>query len=247
LKNLVNCAQAIPEGNATQHTVRVRSFRDGDRVHVEVKDTGCGIAPEVRAHIFDPFFSTKPVGTGMGLGLSICHGIVQSFGGEIGVVETEVGVGTTFRVSLRVAWPSEEISMVTPAPVVVPPAVSAPRRARVLVVDDEVHVLYALNRLLRRDHDVTLAVGGYEALQKIEHERYDVILCDLMMPEMSGMDLFGAVKEVAAEQAERFVFMTGGAFTPRAQEFLAAIGDARTLEKPVRKEELLGRIRDIGG
>jgi CheY-like chemotaxis protein len=188
--------------------------------------------------VFDPFYSTKPVGAGMGLGLSICHGIVRRFGGDIGIVDTELGKGTTFRVSLRAAPASEETAAVAPAPELPP----APRRARVLVVDDEVHVLQALQRLLRGEHDVTLAAGAVEALERIGAERFDVILCDLMMPEMSGMDLYTAVSGVASEQAERFVFMTGGAFTPRAEAFLAGMQD-RTLEKPVRKEELLGRIR----
>ncbi len=99
LNLLVNAAQAIPEGNAAGNQVRVATRLDGDRVVVEVQDTGAGMPPQVRDRIFDPFFTTKPAGVGTGLGLTICHGIVAGLGGDI-QVDSEVGVGTTFRVRL---------------------------------------------------------------------------------------------------------------------------------------------------
>ncbi|AKF81553.1 histidine kinase [Myxococcus fulvus 124B02] len=101
LNLLINAAHAIPEGKPEHNEVRVVLRASGDRVIVEVSDTGVGMTPEVRARIFDPFFTTKPVGEGTGLGLSICHGIVTGFGGDISV-ESEVGRGSTFRVSLPV-------------------------------------------------------------------------------------------------------------------------------------------------
>lgn len=106
LNLLINAAHAIPTGAAGKHEVRVVLRSEGERVVVEVRDSGCGIAPELRERIFDPFFTTKPVGEGTGLGLSICHGIVTSFGGEI-TVESEVGSGSTFRVSLPVMRQAE--------------------------------------------------------------------------------------------------------------------------------------------
>ncbi|MDY7231345.1 sensor histidine kinase [Hyalangium rubrum] len=103
LNLLLNAAQAIPKGKVEEHAVRVVARRQGaERVVVEVSDTGCGIAPENLERIFDPFFTTKPVGEGTGLGLSVCHGIIRSYGGEIHV-ESTPGRGSTFRVSLRVA------------------------------------------------------------------------------------------------------------------------------------------------
>jgi PAS domain S-box-containing protein len=102
LNLLINAAQAIPPGKPERHEVRIVLDHSGDRVIVEIHDTGIGMAPEVRARIFDPFFTTKPVGEGTGLGLSICHGIVTGFGGEISV-ESEEGRGSTFRVALPLA------------------------------------------------------------------------------------------------------------------------------------------------
>ncbi len=99
LNLLLNAAQAIPEGNAAGNEIRLGTRLDGDRVVVEVGDTGAGMPPKVKEHIFDPFFTTKPAGVGMGLGLTICHGIVAGLGGDI-QVESELGVGTTFRVRL---------------------------------------------------------------------------------------------------------------------------------------------------
>jgi PAS domain S-box-containing protein len=110
LNLLINAAQAIPPGKPDQHEVRLVLRHSGDRVIVEVKDTGVGMAPEVRARIFDPFFTTKPVGEGTGLGLSICHGIVTGFGGEI-TVESEEGRGSTFRVVLPVAQRGREVPL----------------------------------------------------------------------------------------------------------------------------------------
>ncbi len=107
LNLLINAAQAIPLGQSEHHEVRLSLRAAGDRVIVEVRDTGMGMPPEVRARIFDPFFTTKPVGEGTGLGLSICHGIVTGFGGDISV-ESEEGRGSTFRVSLPVAQRARE-------------------------------------------------------------------------------------------------------------------------------------------
>ncbi|HEX5751399.1 MAG TPA: ATP-binding protein [Archangium sp.] len=101
LNLLINASQAVPDGRPTEHEVRVRLRAIAGRVVIEVRDTGCGIAPEVRDRIFDPFFTTKPVGTGTGLGLSICHGIVTGMGGDISV-ESELGRGSTFRITLPI-------------------------------------------------------------------------------------------------------------------------------------------------
>jgi PAS domain S-box-containing protein len=102
---LVNAAQAIPEGQPDENEIRVVTRADSaGRTLIEVRDTGCGIPPEIRSHVFEPFFTTKPVGTGTGLGLSICHGIVTALGGEI-TLESDPGKGSVFRVALPPAAP----------------------------------------------------------------------------------------------------------------------------------------------
>jgi len=225
LNLLVNAAQALPEGRVDEHLIRVGGtvLEDG-RIAIEVHDTGCGIRAEHLPRIFDPFFTTKAPGVGTGLGLSICHGIVAALGGEI-AAESEVGHGSTFRVTLRPAGEAR------PRPVAVAPAPDAPR-ARILVVDDEALVGKVLARSLRKDHDVTVVTSARAALDRLASgERYDLVLSDLLMPEMSGMDLYDELRAKDASMARRLVFLTGGAFTPAAREFLSRT-PVTCLEKP---------------
>jgi PAS domain S-box-containing protein len=228
LNLLTNAAQAIPEGESG-HSVRVwlRQDEHGD-VLVDVSDTGVGILPEHAGQVFVPFFTTKQGKGGIGLGLSISHGIVTSLGGEISV-ESEPGKGTTFRVLLRRAERRE-----APRP---PSPGSGPERRRVLVIDDEQGILDVVGQMLRA-HEVAGTLRAEEALAWIDAgQRYDLVLCDLMMPDMTGMDFFAALSRRCPELAERVVFITGGAFTPRARAFLDAVPN-RLVEKPFRAAEL---------
>ena len=238
LNLLLNAAQAIPEGQVEASTITVRTRSDGTGFCVvEVTDTGRGIAPEARARIFDPFFTTKPVGDGMGLGLAICHAIVTALGGRI-EVESEIDRGSTFRVLLPAAAPA------TAAPERPPPARGVARSgAKVLVVDDDPLLRRMLSRALNA-HDLTLATDGQEALAAIRGARFDAIVCDLMMPVMSGMDLYAELARTSPELLDRIVFVTGGAFTPAARSFLERVPNAR-LEKPfspVTLRELVARV-----
>ncbi|MDY7232778.1 PAS domain S-box protein [Hyalangium rubrum] len=237
LNLLLNAAQAIPEGEpAERHEIAVR-LRTGasGQVMVEVRDTGVGMTPEVLSRVFDPFFTTKAVGEGTGLGLSICHGIVESMGGTISA-ESVPGQGSTFRVALRAA-PLETELPVRFVPRLVEPVREAPR-ARVLVVDDEPNVTLALQRALGSEHEVSTAHNAREALQMVSAgSRYDVILCDVMMPGMTGMDLYNELGRAAPDAAGRVVFMTGGAFTPRAESFLQEVPNPK-IGKPLNLEEL---------
>ena len=231
LNLLVNAAQAIPEGHAAANAITVRTRRDRDtHLLIEVSDTGSGIAPEIANRIFDPFFTTKPVGVGTGLGLSICHGIVESFGGEI-TMRSEVGKGSTFTVRLKVAPPSS-----LPAPK--PGATHGPARARVLVIDDEPLLGSSIRRLLGNANDVDLVTSGKAALDQISTVGgYDLVLCDLMMPELTGMDVYQRLLATNPQLAHQIVFMTGGAFTPRAAQFMEEV-DNTFLQKPVSVSQL---------
>ena len=229
LNLLVNAAHALPEDRSAENLIRVRSFRAEDgRVAVEISDTGAGIAREHLPHLFEPFFTTKPVGQGTGLGLWICHEIVTELGGEI-QVDSEVGVGSTFRVLLPLGTAPSSPS--TPPP----PPTPSPPRARILVIDDEPNLAMTLAHLLD-EHAVEVALGGASALEKLaEDADFDLILCDLMMPGTNGMDVYASAVAAFPFLASRFVFMTGGAFTPRAKAFLAETSLPR-LEKPFRIE-----------
>ncbi len=226
LNLVVNAAQAIPEGRAYGNEIRISARRLPDsRVCVEVADSGVGIAPEHLARIFNPFFTTKPVGVGTGLGLAICQRIVANLGGQISV-ESELGRGTTFRVVLRAAafdvQPAAKLD-----DVIRPPT----RRARVLVIDDEPMMGSAIVRALSVEHDADRVGHAQDALDRIESgEHFDVILCDLMMPDIGGADFYDALRERHPELLERIIFLTGGAFTARARAFLEEVDNLR-LEK----------------
>jgi PAS domain S-box-containing protein len=235
---LLNAAHAIPVGDVEHNAIAVSIERPDDmHVVVAVADTGAGIAADVLDRIFEPFFTTKPVGVGMGLGLAICHGIVTSLGGEISV-QSELGRGTTFRVTLLVADDAEERASQLE---VVPASHDRPRRARVLIVDDDVNVGRSIARILR-EHDVTTALSGREAMS-LADASFDVILCDLMMPDATGMDVLAYLKRERPEVAERVAFITGGAFTPQAREFLATT-TARCFHKPFEPAVLRAFVQE---
>jgi len=231
LNLLVNAAQATPEGRPAENVIRVitRLAADG-RVALEVSDTGNGISPELLPRIFDPFFTTKAVGEGSGLGLSVCHGIVEALGGEI-EVESTPGKGSCFRVLLPT-----QAARPTPAP----PAEVAPsgKRGRVLVLDDEPLVCRAVARTLASEHEVVALTDPSEALARLARgERFDVVVCDLMMPGLTGMECHEALGASRPELARGMIFLTGGAFTAKARAFLDRVPNVR-VEKPFDADEL---------
>ncbi|MFO0722556.1 MAG: response regulator [Myxococcota bacterium] len=238
LNLLLNAAQALPEGRAEDNAITIRLGTSEDQVIVEVADTGSGIEQRNLARVFDPFFTTKSVGTGTGLGLSICQGIVTSHGGAISV-ESTVGVGTTFRVSLPRA-PAEQPMPKESA------AAEQPPKARVLVVDDELHIRQVIPRMFP-SLEIVCEASGRGALARIHQgERFDVILCDVMMPELTGMDVHRELRQVEPEMADRLIFMTGGTFSEGANEYLSDCANV-LITKPIGRAELTEAIhRTLG-
>jgi signal transduction histidine kinase/ActR/RegA family two-component response regulator len=238
LNLLINACHAIEPGKAERNEIRVSLRRAGDgRVRVDISDTGCGMTPEVRSRLFTPFFTTKPVGVGTGLGLSVCQGIVNGLGGHI-EVRSEPGQGSTFSVFLRaVAEPRPEAEPVRRE------STRETRRARVLVVDDEPYVGASLQRMLAREHEMTVTTSARDALARIlQGPGFDVILCDLMMPEMTGMEFLAELKRRCPSQAERVTFFTGGAFTEATRAFIEQHQE-RVLNKPIEAERLREYLR----
>lgn len=227
---IVNGAQAIREGDVEANELRIRAGRVGsESIFFDVADTGDGMSPEVLRRAFSPFFTTKARGVGTGLGLSICHGIIHSFGGNIDVESIE-GKGTSVRVVLPVAKeaspPVEKASPRTPTPV------SKKKAARVLIVDDDAGVARSLKRLLR-EYDAQVEVEARDALRRLRAgERFDVILCDVMMPSLSGPEFYAEVVRIDPELARSVIMVTGGAFTEEGQTFLAETA-APIVEKPI--------------
>jgi PAS domain S-box-containing protein len=238
LNLLVNATQALPEGRV-DNEIQVSLRASEQQVVLEVRDNGPGIPPEVLPRIFDPFFTTKSVGVGMGLGLSICHGIVSAHRGAITVDSGGAGGGASFRVTLPVmkTVPASIPVAAAPAPEADRAPAAGPRQ-RVLVVDDEAALADMVGRMLSPDYEVEVVVEPGAALDRLTTgPAYDIVLCDLMMPRITGMDLYDEATRRRPELAPRFVFMTGGAFTERATDFLATVPNER-IDKPFNRAAL---------
>ncbi|WP_437999394.1 response regulator [Sorangium sp. So ce185] len=236
---LINAAQSIREGRVADNLVEVRTRQQGREVVAEVVDSGCGVAEEHMPRLFEPFFTTKRAGEGTGLGLAICRSIVESCGGSIGI-SSKAGVGTCVRVRLPV-WTSAE-----PAAPPAPARDEGPaRRARILVVDDEPLILRALGGLLGSSHEVVCVGSGAQAQRTLRRDAgFDVVLCDLVMQEGSGIELHEWIEAELPALADRVLFMTGGGTSEVSRRFLAAYG-GRVLPKPIEPAELIRRVEAL--
>lgn len=224
---LTNAAQSIEPGRPQENLVAIEyGLTEDGRPFVDVSDTGCGIAPDRLDRIFEPFFTTKPKGVGTGLGLSICKEILHAAGADITVLRSVVGRGTTFRVTLRA---SSEVEAGRP------PSNRVPSRIRVLAVDDDPLVLGALRRALGVGYDVTGAAEGTEALALVRREDpFDVVLSDLRMPGMDGLELYSRIAALHPDLAARFVLVTGEPL----ESIVGLPASVRVLPKPFDRNEL---------
>ena len=238
LNLLINAAQAMPERRASANRIIVRTYTDDEGwAVIEVADNGTGIDPDRMSRVFEPFFTTKDVSEGTGLGLSICRNIIRDAGGTI-EARSEPGRGTTFVVRVP-ASTGKAVALTTQAP----PTATPGERASVIVVDDEPLVGRSIRRALR-GHEVQVFSSGEEAIARLcSDEPFDVVFCDLMMPNVSGMEVFTRVSEQRPEVASRFVFMTGGAFTAEARQFLKET-PLTCLEKPFELRQIRDLVKD---
>jgi PAS domain S-box-containing protein len=228
---LVNAIHAL-DGSSSRNQITIE-IETGAEVRIIVADTGPGLPDPERA--FEPFFTTKPVGEGTGLGLSVCKQLVERMRGRIEVVSTSAK-GTTIAVVLpRRDAPAHD----APAPVARPNG----ERLRILVIDDEPHVCRALQNLLATDHDVEIATNGEAGLAALAAADFHVILCDLMMPHMSGRDVFEHLRAHRPGLEKRMVFVTGGAFVPSLATFLESVDNLK-LRKPFSVEHVLAALRE---
>jgi signal transduction histidine kinase/ActR/RegA family two-component response regulator len=236
LNLLLNAAHAIQAGAPSRNEVCVRTFSEDDgTVVVEISDTGIGMSATTKARIFDPFFTLKPPGEGTGLGLTSALANVHAAGGVI-TVESAEGRGSTFRVKLPPAVKSTTRDVASSPP-------EGELKLRMLIVDDELTLLSSLRRALGREIDVVLANSAHEALAVLAHDdRFDVVLCDIMMPDVTGIELFERVSSDFPALRDRFVFMTGGAFSATVQQFIDR-AEVPRLEKPFDVRDLRRLIR----
>ncbi len=247
---LINAAQAVQEAERRDPRIVIRAHMNGaDSVEIEVEDNGVGIPAESLRRLSEPYFSTRIDRGGTGLGLFVANGIVTSLGGTLSF-ESTVGVGTIARVTLptlvedafpEAAGQTQRITNAlragTPSRPSHPPAAAArnAQRKRVLVVDDEPRVARSIARMLS-GIDVLVAESGGQALDIIARDKnIDAILCDVMMPGMSGVDVYNAVANTMPELLPRLFFMTGGATIKEVADFLKRDG-IRHLPKPFNKQ-----------
>ncbi len=225
LNLITNARQAMAERGSGVLTIRTTSVEVAGQPYVQVSitDTGIGIPPEHLEKIFNPFFTTKPVGQGTGLGLSICYGIIQEHQGQIWA-ESRVGVGTTMH--LRLPLINEDAGFIQAA---TPPSeIDSGPEQRVLVVDDEESVRRMLQRLLNELGHQTTTVGDVDsALQELSRQHYDLVITDLRMPQKSGFDLSQSIQRLHPHLADRIIFISG---------------DTLSTLQPHQKEQLQGKL-----
>lgn len=236
LNLFLNAAYAMRDTDASRNelTVSVATAPQGkgEVIRIAIADTGCGMTADVLKRIFDPFFTTKPPGVGTGLGLSVCQGMVAEMGGEITVTSTP-GKGSCFVLHLPVADAPPLENVIAGALLGL--------RGRVLVIDDDARVLTVVHRMLSSIHDVVTIASARDALDLLQNEAFDVIICDLLMPDMSGMDFYRKVATTYPDVAWRIIFLSGGANAELATAFFATVPNV-ALQKPPSKVQLLRAI-----
>lgn len=241
---LDNAAQAIETSSSARPRVTVSARRTDGQVLVAVEDEGCGIPPEHLPRIFDPYFTTRESDRSTGLGLALCDEIARKHRGKLTVSST-VGAGSRFVLDLPVdTGLASFIASSDPTP---PPEVAPrePTRQRVLVIDDEPLLIKSFARMLRTHHEVETALGGVEGLELLDRDdAFDVVFCDLMMPRVDGVELHEVVRARHPRLETRLVFLTGGVFTERVEDFLAE-HEPRLIEKPVSLKTLLAAVTAV--
>lgn len=233
--NLVtNAEQALAEWLGPRR-IGVRTRHADGSILVSVSDTGPGVPEGEGDRIFNPFFTTKPVGRGTGLGLSISDGIVRQHGGQIRV-ESAPGSGATFELRIPVqAMPADGTPPVSEAAATLPPLGDG---RRLLVVDDEPAMRTAIGNFLSSlGHGVTVAAGGLEARALLARQEYDVVLLDLRMPDLGGDALYRELVERDPRHARRVVFVTGDTHSAQSRRFLAEAGRP-SVSKPFQLDDL---------
>ena len=229
---IINAQHALEdvEGNRKLRITTSLRKKSG-QVVLKIKDNGPGVPEEIRGRIFEPLFTSKAVGTGTGIGLALCHRLVESHGGSI-EIEGPPGQGAVFVVQLPSSGggPGETAARTEPQ-------VKA-RSHRILVIDDEPDVADFLAEVLKYDgHQVALSVTGADTLRQLESQSFDIILSDIRMPEIDGPALYTILCERWPELVPVLAFITGDTLSSRVKEFLDSSGRP-FVEKPITPAEV---------
>jgi two-component system NtrC family sensor kinase len=240
--NLIQNAHQAMSDSSRPRVLRIHSFvTDANQVGVEFSDNGPGIAPNALEKLFDPFFTTKPVGKGTGLGLSICYGIVQEHNGQI-MAENNAEGGATFVVELPIQEAGAHAQQAAELPLTV-----SSGQGKVLLVDDEPNILELVDRFLsRQGYEVETIDDGNQAAKQIINGDYDVIVLDMVMPQMGGIEICQQVIKERPEYEARIIFASGDLITDEVRDFLKR-SESRYIAKPFELSELIQVIQEVTG
>jgi CheY-like chemotaxis protein len=211
-------------------------------IRISFKDDGPGISKENINKIFDPFFTTRRIGEGTGLGLSVCLGIIEEHNGRI-YAQSQQDNGATFIVELPITIETK--------PTEIPSAASKEvrqvrtRKSDILVIDDETSVLQFVERLLTdKGHHVDVVDNAKDAIEFFNSKSYDLILMDVLMPDMSGIELYKKFQQMDKSAGSRVLFMTGDVLGTTNKAVISQIR-AHCIEKPFDPDVLMAKINEV--
>jgi CheY-like chemotaxis protein len=247
LLNLINNAQhAMVAVRDRPGRLVVRTCSSNGNIRIEVADNGTGMDDEILPRIFDPFFTTKEPGQGTGLGLSVSYGIVKEHGGQI-EVRSRKGRGTTFVVELPIRHDAEEPAHGEPSQADARSADPNRTQGKVLVVDDEPLIVDLLIDILRDlGHRIDTAANGIEAWNKANDQVYDLVITDIRMPGMNGIDFYRNLMSRRPEMKGNVIFITGDLVDAETASFLAQV-DARAIPKPLEVTRIVDAVNEMMG
>jgi len=239
LNIIINAEQAM-ETSFKQKKLTITTEQVADKIRASISDNGPGIPEEIIDRLFDPFFTTKDNNSGMGLGLNISYGIITEHGGEIRA-QNEPDSGATFIIELPIVAETRERNPSNIADA----EQEEPAEARILVVDDEPHICRALDRLLtEKGHQVETTSSPFKALEMLSETKYDLILLDLRMPDMNGIEFYDRIRAISPALQQKVVCVTGDVVSTQNEAFLHETG-IPCVAKPFGVNELMRQVRHV--
>lgn len=241
LNIIVNAEYSMKKSHG-HGTLNITTEKSGGYIRISLRDDGAGMSSEVKNKLFTPFFTTKTNGEGTGLGLSLSHSIILGHGGTI-EVKSEPGKGAEFIVML----PIDSLPEITTAEPnnYTTRAKEENKTARFLVVDDEEAIRMLISRTLSSSgHTIDTTGDPEEVLQKLSSTDYDIVIMDIRMPGMNGMELYKALTEKSPHLACKFLFITGDTSDPNTIAFFKRNG-LSYIAKPFERQELKDKVREL--
>ncbi|MBI4550942.1 MAG: response regulator [Candidatus Latescibacteria bacterium] len=222
LSTINNAQEALLTRSAPGRMLRIETQRNEHTVVIRFIDNGPGVPASNLTRVFEPFFTTKEFGQGIGLGLSVCYGIIKEHQGDIEVSSTE-GAGATFTITLPLSQETQDVSSEPP---------SLPKRYRLLIIDDEPEILEILSLALQQDgYEIDTTPSGVDGLKRATAEKYDLLLLDIRLPDVDGVTLFQKLRDDRPDLARHTIFITGDTIGEHTHVFLERTGNP-SLVKP---------------